>query len=140
VALSDNGEAVIVWNQSDGSTSQIFRSEFRNGEWTDPENGSDNISPDGQAATSPQVSLNDNGEAVIVWYQSDGSKNQIFRSEYRDGLWKDPKDLSDNISPNGIDARSPQVALNNTWDAVIVWRQSDGTNQQIFRSEFRFGF
>jgi uncharacterized protein YheU (UPF0270 family) len=140
VALSDNGEAVIVWGQSDGSTGQIFRSEFRNGSWTDPENGSDNISPDGQAAASPQVALNDNGEAVIVWYQSDGSKNQIFRSEYRDGLWKDPKDLSDNLSPNGEYALIPQVGLNNNWDAVIVWQQFDGMFDQIFRSEFRFGF
>jgi hypothetical protein len=86
------------------------------------------------------LAINDNGEAVIVWPQSDGAKNQIFRSEYRNGLWADPKDLSDNISPNGEDATEPDVALNSSWNALIVWQQSDGANSQIFLSEYRFGF
>ena len=140
VALNVNGDAVIVWRQSDGSNSQIFRSEYRNGSWADPVGLSDNISPDGQSALfAPQVALNDNGEAVIVWSQSDGMNTHIFRSEYRNGSWSDPVDLSDNISPDGTDADSPQVALNDNGDAVIVWSQSDGMNTHIFRSEYRNG-
>ncbi len=45
----------------------------------------DNISPDNQDAYYfPQVAMDDNGNAVIVWQQNDGSGyDQIFKSEYR---------------------------------------------------------
>ena len=74
---------MIVWFQWNNSNHQIFRSEFRSGSWSDPANLTDNISPDGQTAYSPQLAMDDNGNAVIVWQQSDGSNDQIFRSEYR---------------------------------------------------------
>jgi len=38
---------------------------------------------DGEFAGSPQVAMDDNGNAVIVWHQYDGITSQIFKSEYR---------------------------------------------------------
>jgi uncharacterized protein YheU (UPF0270 family) len=140
VALNNNGDTVIVWSQFDGLKKQIFRSEYRNGSWKDPVGSSDNISPDGQDAVIPRVDLNDQGEAVIVWSQSNGTHNQIFRSEYRNGSWKDPAGISDNISPDGQSTAIPQVDLNNQGEAVIVWEQSDGMNSRVFLSEYQFGF
>ena len=81
--MSSNGDAVIVWTQSDGSNRQVFKSEYRSGVWTNPSGLDDNISPDGQDAYYPQVATNSSGEAGIVWYQSDGVQAQIFKSEYR---------------------------------------------------------
>jgi hypothetical protein len=52
------------------------------GTWTHPSGLSDNISPDGQGANEPQVAMDDNGNAIITWYQFDGSDYQIFMSEY----------------------------------------------------------
>ncbi len=140
VAMNNNGQAIIVWFQNDGANSQVFRSEYRNGSWTDPSGLSDNISPDGQDAGLHRVAMNDDGDAVIAWVQSDGTNNQIFRSHYRSGSWNDPTDLSDHINPDGQTLNSPDVALNSNGDAVIVWQQSDGEKSQIFRSEYRFGF
>ena len=57
-----------------------------------------------------------------------------------DGSWTDPTEVSDNISPDGQTASSGRVALNDNGDALIVWRQFDGTDARIFRSEYRFGF
>jgi len=37
----------------------------------------------GQHATFSQVAMDDNGNAIITWYQSDGVNWQIFKSEYR---------------------------------------------------------
>jgi len=140
VAMDDNGNAVIVWRQFDGSNFQIFKSEYRSGTWTHPASLSDNISPDGQDAYDPQVAMDDNGNAIIVWSQSDGSNYQIFKSEYRSGTWTHPASLTDNISPDGQDASSPQVAMDDNGNAVIVWSQYDGSiNYQIFKSEYRSG-
>ena len=140
VAMDDNGDAIITWEQShDSSIWQIFMSEYRNGTWTHPNNLNDNISTDGLNATSPQVAMDDNSDAIIAWGQWDGSNNRIFKSEYRNGAWTHPSKLSDNISPDGQSASSPQVAMDVNGDAIITWEQWDGSNLQIFMSEYRNG-
>ncbi len=137
VAIDNNGNAIIVWSQFDGSNDQIFMSEYRNNTWTHPEDLSDNISPSGENAHNPQVAMDDNGNAIIVWSQFDGSNDQIFRSKYSDNTWTHPEYLSDNISPDGESALVPQVAMDNNDNAIIVWRQFDGSNNQIFMSDCR---
>ena len=139
VAMDRNGNAIITWLESDGSNDQIFMSEYRSGSWTHPLDLADNISPDGQDASDPEVAMDDNGNAIIAWYQSDGSNKQIFMSEYRSGTWSHPADLTDKISPDGQDAYDPQVAMDDNGNAIIAWYQSDGTKMQIFMSEYRSG-
>ena len=145
VAMDGNGNAVIVWQQSDGTKSQIYKSEYRSGVWTHPADLSDHISIAGTDAYNPQVVMAGSGDAVVVWYQSDGSNNQIYKSEYRSGVWTHPADLSDHISTSGTDATSPQVAMDDNGiatnaDAVIVWQQYDGVSYNlIYKSEYRGG-
>ncbi len=55
--------------------------------WTNPSSLADNISPAGQNADYPEVAMDDNGNTVITWRQYDGSNYQIFKSEYRNGVW-----------------------------------------------------
>ncbi|MCX7000052.1 MAG: hypothetical protein NT106_07135, partial [Candidatus Sumerlaeota bacterium] len=136
VAMDNNGNAIITWYQSDGSNWQIFKSEYRVGVWTNPSSLTDNISPDGQNASNPQVAMDNNGNAIITWEQYDGSNNQIFKSEYRVGVWHNPSSLADNISPDGTFADYPQVAMDNNGNAIITWVQSDGLSWQIFKSEY----
>ena len=70
--------------------------------------------------------------------------SQIFKSEFRAvaGLpaqflqWSLPQDLMDNISPDAQDAIVPQVTMSNSGNAAIIWQQSDGANEQIFKSEY----
>jgi hypothetical protein len=139
VAMDDSGNTIAVWYQSDGMSDQVFKSEYRNGSWTHPADLSDNINPAGQSAHIVRVAMDNNGNALIVWPQSDGSKSQIFMSEYRNGSWTHPADLSDNISPDGGDAYVPRVAMDDNGAAVIVWHQHDGSTYQIFMSEYRNG-
>lgn len=139
VAMDNSGNTIIVWFQSDGVYNQIYMSEYRNGSWTSPADLSDNISPDNQAVTQAKVAMDDNGNAVIVWRQQDGTHEQIFMSEYRNGSWTHPTGLSDNISPDGQDVLNPQLTMDNNGNTIIVWQQSDVNNEQIFMSEYRNG-
>ena len=104
--------------------------------WTHPTGLTDNISPDGQDARYPQVAMDNSGNAIITWRQSDGSCYQIFKSESRRGAWSHPANIYDNISPDGLDAMYHQVAMDNSGNAIITWRQSDGGYYQIFMSEY----
>ncbi|MFC1745538.1 Ig-like domain-containing protein [Candidatus Riflebacteria bacterium] len=140
VAMNDNGNAIIVWQQKDGSKGQIFKSEYRNGAWTHPANLADNISPDGQGASYfVTVEMDNNDNAIIAWFQTNGTHYQVFKSEYRNGSWTHPSSISDNISPDGQPAYYTHVAMDNNDNAIIGWRQSDGSNNQIFKSEYRHG-
>jgi len=136
VAIDNHDAEIIVWLQDDGSKAQVFKSEYRGGVWTHPANLADNISPNGQNADSPQVAMDDNGDAIIVWPQMDGSKLQTFKSEYRGGVWTHPANLADNISPNGQDVAFPEVVMSDTGRAIIVWSESDGSDAQLFISEY----
>ncbi len=139
VAMDNNGNALIVWRQSDGNNWQIFKSEYRDGAWTHPEDLDDNISPDDQDAYEPRAAMDNNGNAIIVWHQYDGSTNLIYKSEYRDGAWSHPEDLTEFISLDGLYAESPQVAMDDSGNAVIAWEQHNGANWQVFKSEYRDG-
>ena len=140
-AMDDNGNALIVWRQAWSGGDGIFMSEYRTGVWTQPTSTANHISPSGsgQTAQNPQVAMDNNGNAIIVWQQSDGSANQIFKSEYRSGVWTHPTTSADNISPNGQGASVPQVAMDNLGNAIIIWLQSDGAVNQVYKSEYRSG-
>lgn len=171
VAMDNTGNAIIVWAQfnPDANRDEIFMSEYRFNnisslwEWHDPDNLNDNISQNGRGAEFPQVAMDNNGNAIIVWMQYSASTptclmgsdtcKQIFKSEYRNGNWAHPADLTSAsyISPNGRDAEFPQVAMDDKGNAIIVWQQYDNTDKclgvvgappsgackQIFKSEYR---
>lgn len=141
LALNQNGDYVIVWDQSNGSDNQIFKFEYRNGIASYPTSLSTNISESGSSADNPKVAMDDEGNTIIVWYQYDaetGGHRQIFKSEYRDGNWNHPDSLTDNISANGLDAYYPAVAMNNLGHAILVWKQKDSVDghQQVYKKEF----
>jgi hypothetical protein len=139
MAMADNNEAVIVWSQFDGSDDRTYISEYRNDMWTHPSGKNDAISPEGEWATNQKVAMDNNGNTVVVWEQSDGSYDQIFKSEYRDGIWTHPSGLNDNISPDGQSVGNPKISMDKSGNIGIVWHQSDGIEQQIFLSEYRKG-
>lgn len=137
-AMDDHGNIVVAWAQSDGSNNQVFISEYRNGAWTHPPDASGNISPNDQDAFRPRIAMDNDANAIVAWYQHDGSFNRIFKSEYRSGTWVHPADASDSIGPEE-DSADPELAMDNNGNAIIVWKAYDGNNDQIFKSEYRNG-
>lgn len=137
VAMDDNDNAIIVWVQGDPSTTcggrpcqSVFRAEYRNGVLSTPTR----ISPPGYMVYKgyPQVAMDNNGNAIIVWAQVRASSascrntycTQIYKSEYRNGIWNDPANIDDYIHPFSIGAVYPQVAMGDDGSAVIVWDEA----------------
>jgi hypothetical protein len=83
------------------------------------------------------VAMDDNGNAIAVWSQSDGTRNNIWANRYKyKGGWQWGK--AQLIETNNIgDAQFPQVAINpSTGDAVAVWQQMDYTRLNIWANLF----
>ncbi len=117
--------------------------------WTHPSDLADNIGPDGLDASGPQVAMDDNGNLIMAWWQTDCAGffpcPALYRIDYRNGSWSSPS----KITPTGTNISSPQIAMDNNGNAIIVWSQQRTTNPgscggdnsctQIYMSEYRDG-
>ncbi len=138
VAMSDNGTAIIAWPQNDGTKYQIFKSMYNGVAWTNPADIDDHLGHDEQDADNASVAMDSSGNAVIAWpgYQYPGPIVQIYKSTYNGVAWTDPASIDDHISPSGGNAYDPTVVMDHSGNAIIIWRQEDGPNNQIYKSTY----
>jgi hypothetical protein len=142
VAMNDSGDATVAWTGVEGANNQIYVAQYRSGVWTIPSGDADNLSPNGQNAILPAVAMNNSGEALVAWFQSNGSNTMIFKSEYYGGSWHNPASLADSVSVTGrsvAGAIPPVVKMSQTGESFLAWAQNDGTNDQLFIAEKRNG-
>ncbi len=138
MAVGPDGHVIIAWSQWGTSNYSIFLSERIGGVWTHPSSLAAGISPAGTHAFTPKVAFDGASDAIVTWVQSDGITEQVFKSEYRAGVWQHPTGLTDNISPDGTAAHDVQVAMSANREAVIVWSQDVAVGQtSLFKSEYR---
>ena len=76
------------------------------------------LSPAGQPAQSPQVAVDADGNAVFTWTRSDGTS---FRAQARARSATGVLGAVQTLSPAGINAYTPQVAVDTDGDAVFGW-------------------
>ena len=82
VAFDASGNAVVVWQQSDGTRYNIWSNRYTasTGLWgtaalIETDNAGD--------ANNPQVAIDASGNALAVWSQSDGTRYNIWSNMYR---------------------------------------------------------
>jgi ribosomal protein L28 len=132
VAVDPNGNAVAVWYQSDGTRTNIWANRFTpTASWGPAEL----IETDGAANASwAQVALDPNGNAVAVWTQSDGTRDNIWANRFTPTAGWGAAELVE--ADNAGDAWEPQVAVDPNGNAVAVWYQSDGTRFNVWANRF----
>jgi hypothetical protein len=101
--------------------------------WTPP----DDLSAAGQNASTPQVDISAEGQAVFVWVRFDGTNpdpnpnvrccNRIQARSSSGGVLGPIQ----TVSAAGQNANDPQVAVDQAGDAVIVFRRLDGAVDRI---------
>ncbi|MGZ6662729.1 MAG: hypothetical protein ACXVHL_36000 [Solirubrobacteraceae bacterium] len=122
MAVDGQGNAIAVWQRSDG-TNTIVQAAARaaGGSFGAPQD----LSTAGQTAYDPQVAVDGQGNAIAVWQRFDGT-NTVVQAAVRavGGSFGAPQDLS----AAGQTAYDPQVAVDGRGNAIAVWSASDGTN------------
>ena len=140
IAIDNTGNAIAVWrgsNGSNGSNGTIQASRYTyNGSWLAP-NSVANLSDTGGNADYPQIAIDNLGNAIAVWRESNGSNGIIQASRYTNGSWLAPA-LVANLSAVGGNAQSPQIAIDNTGNAIAVWTLSNGSNFIIQASRYTY--
>jgi hypothetical protein len=135
VAADDSGDVMAVWQQSDGTRTNIWASRYTvGGGW-----GTAALIETNNAgsASSPEIATAGNGDATAVWQQSNGSVTSIWANRYTAGTgWGGAGLIEHDDTGN---ATTPQVAIDGGGNAVAVWSQSDGSVYSIWANRFATG-
>ena len=135
VAFDSNGNAVAVWTQDDSIRWNILSNSYAQGTGWDT---AQLIETDNNGdAEDPQVGIDSNGNAIAVWQQHDGTRNNIWSNRYTQGTGWGTAELIE--TDNTWNAFFPQVGIDSNGNAVAVWRQSDGTRYNIWSNRYTQG-
>ena len=93
------------------------------------------IETDNGNAFSPQIAFDANGNALAVWLQSDGTSINSWSKRFIAGTGWGTAALIE--TDNAGDAYDPQIAFDPNGNALVVWRQLDGTRYNIWANAFR---
>jgi hypothetical protein len=140
MAMNRNGFAIIAWHQTDSNQNNIYAMRY----YLDGCTGmlSDNTKPintvSGDDVAMPQVAVNDNGEAALIWTQSYRDKLRLYLATYQsDGTWHRP-DIADYISSDdgNVSQYVKDVAINNAGVITVVWAESEDENHsKLYQKE-----
>lgn len=125
LAMDTAGRATIAWSALNGPTEARIRR-------ADGSLGPIAVLDGGEVF--PKVARDDRGNSYFVWSEFDGSQDRIyFRKLSSTGVLRPTLTLS---AP-GVEAISPEIAVDSTGDAVVAWqinRNSDPKSQVEIRA------
>jgi hypothetical protein len=129
VGLDATGDAVVVWQRFDGSSSSCcYRVQARSRSATGTLGPVETLSAPGQDSTFPQIGIDGNGNALIVWQRFDGSSSSCcLRAQAQARSATGTLGAVQTLSAGGNDARQVEVAMDPGGDAVVVWQRYDGS-------------
>ena len=130
IAFDSSGNALAVWHQYDGTDINIWANRFNGASWGTAELiESDNAGD----AYHPQIAFDRSGNALAVWYQDDGTRNNIWANRFDGTSWGTAQLIE---SDNAGYAYYPQIAFDRSGNALAVWRQEDGARYNIWANRF----
>ena len=142
VNFDDKGNAISVWEETDGKRFSIWSSRYVPGTgWSKPELIEQNDDGD---AMNHYLALHSSGSAIVVWMQ--GSEKTFLKNAPRIDTWAnrytpgrgwETARLID-LPTAGL-TRFPHVAIDRKGNAMAAWHRSDGGNFSIYTSRCTAG-
>jgi len=127
VAVDQRGTAVVVWRRIEATRHRLqIRERLATGELGTVETLAE-VPPE-EANLAPQLAIDPEGNALVVWQESDGSKQRI---KARIRTASGTLGATQTLSPAGQDAFEPHVAVDANGNAVVVWRWFDGQTYRV---------
>ncbi len=126
VAMNDRGDTVVAWTRGEGSNG-IVQASFR------PAGGSFgapvSLSTGGESATAPRVTIDDAGNATVVWDRYNGVHELVEEATRpaATGSFSKPAVLSNEAEY----AIQPFVAVNAEGDTAVTWAASNGADHLV---------
>ena len=135
VAANASGQVVTVWQQSDGTTINIYANRYTPAAgWGTPQRINPGVV---ETAQQPHVAIDNDGNAIAVWMQSNFTQNSsaddIWASRYTaQAGWGAPVRIENGAGNAG----QPRVAVDGAGNAIAVFSQQVGGQLCICAGRF----
>jgi hypothetical protein len=130
LAMNANGDAVIVWRHTASSLMIKARLYDRtSGTWS-----AEATIGQGSDVALPDVAIDSDGNASVVWLQSNGFDYDLFGARYlaRSAAWQPAAQIeNDTGNPN-----HPRIAIDPAGNATVIWERYDGANVNAWVARF----
>lgn len=128
VAMNAAGRAVAVWVLRNGAQADLYAAEYApGGGWSTPRA----VESRGEPVSTPRVAVDDAGNALAVWRQSDGTAESAWAARLSVGVgWSAPLLLE--TEPGAVTA--PVLAAVPTGEALAAWTQPDAASTARVRT------
>jgi hypothetical protein len=124
-AIDRFGNATLVFETC--SPCSIF-SAFRPAGAAESYEGVQTISNAAGGSFLPQVAVDNDGEAIVMWITSVGGQNVV---QYRSRPLNAPFRATEDVSAPGATASYPQVRFDASGNAVAVWNRQSGSTFRV---------
>jgi hypothetical protein len=134
IAFDNNGNAIMVWHQTDNSVFSIWANRYDSS--TRSWDIAAVIETDNTGhAYNPKIAFDTIGNVIAVWWQHDGSVQSIWANQYdaKTKLWATAAVIQNDDTG---DAYNPEISIDASGNAVVVWRQFDGKVNSIWANHF----
>jgi len=124
VAVDADGDALCVWTRLDGTHPRVQARQISSAGAVGPVR---TLSRAGQTATNPEVAIDGDGDAYVVWYRSDVGALQVFGRAISAAGAVGPLQA---LSRPEAHASNPRLALDASGDGYAIWIGSDGVHSR----------
>lgn len=127
LATDPSGNALVVWMQDDDPDRHVWANRYVVGSGWGVSEVLDSASP----GSYPQIAMDTSGNGMAVWMRTESDRYHIYADRYAAGAgWSgQPVVVQSDETSSGW---YPQVTLNSSGDAVVVWEQwSDGVDIRL---------
>jgi uncharacterized protein YbdZ (MbtH family) len=117
VVVNETGNGIVVWIQLDEEYNSIYaRSFFKDSGWGETTLIESNIGN----AEAPAVSMNSEGNIIVVWTQQDGQYPSVWANRYNlTAGWEIATQLA-------TEASHPHVVMDPDGNGMVVWTHRKG--------------
>ena len=133
VAVDARGDAIVAWPHSDLSraATDIWANHYvADADWE----GEELIETQRKGnANFQQVAMDPAGNAIAVWKENDGSRDNVWTNRYVAGPGWGTAQL---LETSDGWAWDPQIAIDADGNAFAIWSQFNGTSMDVFVSRF----
>lgn len=124
LSVSSNGNVIVAWVQN----GNIHARRNVAGVWE----ASAPLEQFAGAATSPVAAITNDGRSVVLFTQSDGTRNNLYSSINQGSGWQQAPLAIDDLGAannNGIETVAlPNLAVDDAFNITVAWRQRSGSD------------
>jgi hypothetical protein len=124
IASDANGDLAAVWLEYDGANYVVqVATKSAGGSWSAPVS----LSPAGEDADSPHVTVDPAGDVFAAWDRSDGTDDRVQATLETNGTWNTVQTLS----PSGVNGNLWDLKVNSSGTAMAGWDYYNSTGDYV---------